>query len=154
MSASSDSVRNACVLNLLKFVFICWCEYYLTLSSKQLLFGFCIRAFRNWRLSKKTVDTFATSMLMTRYTSKKHSCCDLVVILHQWMSRFYVLVKIMLVTSHRDVIAAFKARWPFLAINLENLCNLCTEKCENNAFGNSDTFGGWLCDFLFWRLFC
>ena len=27
-------------------------------------------------------------------------------------------------------------------------------KCENNAFENSDTFDGWLCDFLFWRLFC
>ena len=33
-----------------------------------------------------------------------------------------------------------------MAINLEILCNLCTEKCENNAFENSDTFDGWLCD--------
>ena len=49
----------------------------------------------------------------------------------------------------RDVIAAFKARSLFLAINLEILYNLCTEKCENNAFENSDTFDGWLCDFLF-----
>ena len=23
------------------------------------------------------------------------------------------------------------------------------QKCENNAFENSDTFDGWLCDFLF-----
>ena len=29
----------------------------------------------------------------------------------------------MLVTSHRDVIAAFKARRLFMAINLEILCN-------------------------------
>ena len=65
------------------------------------------------------------------------------------MSRFYALVKMLLVTSHRDVKAAFKARWPFLAINLEILCNVCTEKSENNAFENSDTFDGWLCDFLF-----
>ena len=58
------------------------------------------------------------------------------------MSRFYALVKMMPVTPHRDVIAAFKARSLFLAINLEILCNLCTEKCENNAFENSDTFDG------------
>ena len=31
----------------------------------------------------------------------------------------------------------------------EILCNLCTAKCENNAFENSDIFDGWLCDFLF-----
>ena len=65
------------------------------------------------------------------------------------MSRLYTLVKIMLVTSHRDVIVAFKVRCLFLAINLEILCNLCTEKCDNNAFENSHTFDGWLCDFLF-----
>ena len=70
------------------------------------------------------------------------------------MSRFYTLVKMMQVTSSRDVIAAFKAKWLFLAIDLEILCNLLTEKCKNNAFENSDIFDGWLCDFLFWRLFC
>ena len=62
------------------------------------------------------------------------------------MSRFIRLVKIMLVTSHRDVIAAFKARILFLAINLEILCNLYIEKCENNAYKNSDTFDGWFCE--------
>ena len=36
-----------------------------------------------------------------------------------------------------------------LAINLELLYNLCTDKCENNTFEISDTFDGWLCDFLF-----
>ena len=55
----------------------------------------------------------------------------------------------MLLASHRDVIAAFKARWLFQTINLEYLCNLRTEKCENNAFENSDIFDGWLCDVLF-----
>ena len=60
----------------------------------------------------------------------------------------------MLVTSHRDVIAAFKARRLFLATNLEILCNFYKEKCENNAFENSDTFDGWFYDFLFRRLFC
>ena len=65
------------------------------------------------------------------------------------MSRFYVLVKIIIVTLNRDVIAAFKAKWLFPAIDLEILCNLFTEKCDNNAFENSDTFKCWLCDFLF-----
>ena len=55
----------------------------------------------------------------------------------------------MLVTLNRDVIAAFNAKWLFLAIDLEILCNLFTEKCENDDFENSDTFDGWLCDFLF-----
>ena len=52
-------------------------------------------------------------------------------------------------TSNRDVIVAFKAKWLFLAIDLGILCNLFTEKSENNVFVNSDTFDGWLCDFLF-----
>ena len=65
------------------------------------------------------------------------------------MPRFYALVKMMLVTSHREVIGAFKASWLFQAINLEILRNLCTENPENNAFENTDTFDGWLCDFLF-----
>ena len=55
----------------------------------------------------------------------------------------------MLVTLNCDIIAAFKAKWLFLAFDLEILCNLFTEKCENNAFEISDTFDGWLCDFLF-----
>ena len=46
------------------------------------------------------------------------------------MSRFYAPVKIMLGTLYRDVIAAFKARRLFLAINLEILCNLCTENAK------------------------
>ena len=54
-----------------------------------------------------------------------------------------------LVTSHRDVMAAFKVRCLFLAINLGILGNLCTERCENNDFETSHTFIGWLCDFLF-----
>ena len=91
-------------------------------------------------------------MLMTRYTRKKSSCllrpcCNFASVKRiPWMSRFYALVKITLVMSHRDVIAAFKARWLFQAIKSEILCNLCTEKCENNAFENSDTLDGWLCD--------
>ena len=60
----------------------------------------------------------------------------------------------MLVTSYRDVIAAFKARWLILAIHLESICNFYKEKRKNNAFENSDTFDGWFCDFLFWRLLC
>ena len=44
------------------------------------------------------------------------------------MSRFYALVKMMLVTSNCDVIAAFKPKWLFLVIDLEILCNLFTEK--------------------------
>ena len=46
LSASPAIIRKSSVLNLLKFVFICWCEYYLTLSSTQILLGLCIRAFR------------------------------------------------------------------------------------------------------------
>ena len=49
------------------------------------------------------------------------------------MCQFHPLVKLMLVASHRDVIAAFKAKLLFLTISLEILYNLCTEKCENNA---------------------
>ena len=64
---------------------------------------------------KNNVDTYAPSMLTIRYTSNKSSCYDLVVILHQYKKDYLNisilrLVKIMLVTSHRDVIAAFKAR--------------------------------------------
>ena len=55
------------------------------------------------------------------------------------MFRFYVLVKMVLVTSNLDAIAAFKAKWIFLAIDLEILCNLFKEKCEKNALDNSDT---------------
>ena len=55
----------------------------------------------------------------------------------------------MLVTLDRDVKATFKAKWLFLAIDIEIICNLFTEKCENNAFENSDTFNGWFCVFLF-----
>ena len=50
------------------------------------------------------------------------------------MSRFDALVKIILVTLNRDVLAAFKAKCQFLAIDLEILCNLFTEKCENKTF--------------------
>ena len=64
------------------------------------------------------------------------------------MPRVYTLVKMTLVTSHHEVIVAFKAWLLLQAINLEILCNLCTEKCENNAYENADTFNGWLCDFL------
>ena len=55
----------------------------------------------------------------------------------------------MLVKLNRDVKAAFNAKWLFLAIDIEILCNLFTEKCENNAFENSNTFDGWFSDFLF-----
>ena len=53
-----------------------------------------------------------------------------------------------LVTSHREVIAAFKARSLFQVTNLEIFCNLCTENLENNAFENTRHHGR-LCDFLF-----
>ena len=93
---------------------------------------FVYTSFKRLRFIKKNVDTYALSMLMTRYTSKKSSCYELVVILHQykkvslnvWILR---LVKIMQITSHRDVIAAFKARWLFLVINVEILCNFFKE---------------------------
>ena len=43
-------------------------------------------------------------------------------------------------TSHREVIAAFKARSLFQVTDLEIFCNLCTENLENNAFENTETF--------------
>ena len=46
----------------------------------------------------------------------------------------------MLVTSHREVIAAFKARSLFQVMILEIFCNICTENLENNAFENTETF--------------
>ena len=60
------------------------------------------------------------------------------------MSRFYAPVKIMLVTSYRDVVAAFKASYQF-----RDSLQFMLRKCENNAFENSDTSDGWLCDFQF-----
>ena len=42
----------------------------------------------------------------------------------------YALLKMMLVTSHRDVIAAFKENWLFLAIDLEILSNLFRENAR------------------------
>ena len=64
---------------------------------------------------KKNVYTYALSMLKTCYTSKKPSCYNLVVILPEQKKdslnvSILHLVKFMLVTSHRDVKAAFKAR--------------------------------------------
>ena len=47
LSALPAIVRNAIVLNLLKIVFICLCEYNLALSSTQILLGLCIHAFRD-----------------------------------------------------------------------------------------------------------
>ena len=47
LSALPANVPNTSVLDLLKYVFICWCEYYLTLSSTQILLGLCIQAFRD-----------------------------------------------------------------------------------------------------------
>ena len=46
------------------------------------------------------------------------------------MSRFNTLVKMMLVTSNCDIITAFKAKWLFLAIDLEIICNLFTENAR------------------------
>ena len=48
------------------------------------------------------------------------------------MSRFYALVKITLVITHCDVIAAFKASLLLKVIIFEILL-FFTEKCENNA---------------------
>ena len=54
LSGSPAIVGNASILSLLKCVFICWCEYYLTLSSTPILLGLCIQALRDWRLSKES----------------------------------------------------------------------------------------------------
>ena len=62
------------------------------------------------------------------------------------MSRL-CLVKIMLVTSHRDVYPLSRQD-DYSWLNLEIL-SIFTKKCDNNAFENSDTFDGWFCDFLF-----
>ena len=35
LTSSPDKVRNASILNLPKFVSICWCECYLTLKSTE-----------------------------------------------------------------------------------------------------------------------
>ena len=51
LSASPAIVCNASILDLLKFEFICWCKYYLTISSTHVLLVLCIQAFRDWRLS-------------------------------------------------------------------------------------------------------
>ena len=54
-----------------------------------------------------------------------------------------------LLTSYRDVTAAFKAKCLkllFQSLNLEILRNLLTEKCVIKAVEKTDTFGCWLCD--------
>ena len=44
LSSSPAIVRNARILNLPKFVSICWCEYYLTLKLTKIPLVSCIRA--------------------------------------------------------------------------------------------------------------
>ena len=58
LSSSPAIVRNASILNLRKFVFICWCECYLTIKSSNIPSVACIRALRDCRLSKN-VDIYA-----------------------------------------------------------------------------------------------
>ena len=145
-------VHNDRILNLLKFVFICWCEYYLTISTKQILLLLCIQALRDWRLSRKHWYLWcgdANERLQEKETLVLRPCRNFASVKEGILEClcFYVLVKMTLVTSHHEDIVAFKARWLFQAINLEILCNLYTEKCENNAFENADTFDGWLCNF-------
>ena len=58
LSSSQAIVRNASILNLPKFVFICCCECYLTIKSTNIPSVSCIRALRDWRLSNN-VDIYA-----------------------------------------------------------------------------------------------
>ena len=77
-------VPNTGILHLLKFVFIYWCEYYLTLSSTQRLLVLCIQAFRDWCLSKTLIHTLCWCKQPTTPARNLLACYDLVVILHQW----------------------------------------------------------------------
>ena len=154
LNASLAIICNASVLKLQKFVFICSCEYKLTLSSTQILLGFYEYELLEIGVYQKNFDTYALLRLTTRYMSKKSSCYDLVLVLHQKKKDSLNILFLRasqndVSTSNCDFIAAFKAKWLFLAIYLEIICIFFTAKCENNAFENSDTFDGWLCDFLF-----
>ena len=44
LSSSTAVVRNDSILNLPKFVSICWCKYYLRLKSTKIPLVSCIRA--------------------------------------------------------------------------------------------------------------
>ena len=52
LTSSPAIVRNASILNLSKFVPICWCKCYLTLKSTNISLVSCMRDFSDWRLSK------------------------------------------------------------------------------------------------------
>ena len=58
------------------------------------------------------------------------------------MFRFDAIFEITLLTSHRDVIAAFKARRLFQIFIFKVIRNVFTEKCVNNAFEKTETFDG------------
>ena len=64
------------------------------------------------------------------------------------MSRFYALVKITLVMSHCDVIAAFKASL-FQGINLGILSNLWPENAKITLLKILTHSMAVVCDFLF-----
>ena len=52
LTSSPAKVRNASILNLPKFVSICWCKCYLKYKSTNISLVSCIRDFSDWRLSK------------------------------------------------------------------------------------------------------
>ena len=135
LSALSAIVQNTSVLNLLRFEFICWYEYYLTLSPKQILLGFSIWAFRDWRLYKNSWYLCPVDVT-TRYRGKKYSCYDLVVILHQkdslnvsiWHASQNYAGDVTLWRNSR-----FEASWLFLAFNLE-ICGIYVQKMPKWCF--------------------
>ena len=123
LSAYPTIVWNASILNLLNLFFIWWCQYYLTKSLTQKL-SFVHTFFRDWLLSKKCwymylcfVNVNPAIQVRNLLASKRE-----IPWMSRFYSRFYAQVKMTLVTSPHKVIAAFKARWLFQAINLEILC--------------------------------
>ena len=59
------------------------------------------------------------------------------------MSQFNELVIKMLVSPHRNALAAFRQD-DYFRLSIRRSFAIYAQKCANNAFENTDTFGGWV----------
>ena len=110
LSSSPAVVRNASILNLRKFVFICWCECYLTIKSTNIPLVSCIRAFKGLTFIKN-VDIYAPVEANDQiYEQGISSQQPSHYFASMKMFRFYAIFQLTLLTSRRYVLAAFKAR--------------------------------------------
>ena len=83
LNASPAIVRIASILNLLKFVFICWCAYYLTLRLTQILLVLCMQAFRDRCMSNTLIPTLRWCKKIPALLTRNLLTKTLFLILHQ-----------------------------------------------------------------------